>query len=404
MKQTTFAEESLRFTLPQLFWQFFQFGCMAWGGPVAQIEMMRQELVEKGKGWVTQAHFNRILGLYQILPGPEATELAVYFGTVKRGTMGGILTGLGFILPGFLLMLLLSSLYIRLGLNSPTLALFFMGLKLGIVALMIRATHRLGRRAAPHPFLMAVALLCLLLTLAKVHFIPTLLMAGFLTLLFKQHRRTAYEVAAVVFLGILLMMVYGFSPSFFPAPELIAPAATLNTPSLVQLFTSGLRSGLFTFGGAYTVIPYLQHDAVIIGQWMTLPQFLDGLALSGILPAPLIIFATFIGYVTKGLWGALFITFGIFLPAFALTLVGHEPMEKIVNHPRIRSFLDGVTAGVVGLILFTLIGLIPAIVKSATDLLLVAAALFILYKSKHSATVVPVILGTGILYLLIKVI
>src|SRR3712207_1734734 len=102
----------------RLFLRFLRFGLLAWGGPVAQIAMVRQELVEEEK-WVTPAHFNRALALYQVLPGPEAHELCVYFGMLSRGRVGGLLAGLGFMLPGLLLMLLCSWLYVSFGLDSP---------------------------------------------------------------------------------------------------------------------------------------------------------------------------------------------------------------------------------------------------------------------------------------------
>src|SRR5688500_19525708 len=127
--------------------------------------------------------------------------------------------------------------------------------------------------------------------------------------------------------------------------------------SLWELFVSGFKAGMLTFGGAYTVIPFLQEDAVAEGAWMTNAQFLDGLALSGLLPAPLIIFATFVGYLGGGAAGAVVLTIGIFLPAFALTLLAHDPLERLVTRPRIREFLEGLTAGVVGLIAGTSIAL-----------------------------------------------
>src|SRR5215208_6528961 len=102
---------------PKLFWRFLKFGLLAWGGPVAQIAMIRQELVDEEK-WITSERFNRVLAVYQVLPGPEAHELCVYFGLLSRGRVGGILAGLGFMLPGFILMFLLSWLYVRFGLKT----------------------------------------------------------------------------------------------------------------------------------------------------------------------------------------------------------------------------------------------------------------------------------------------
>ena len=131
-------------SLGRLFLRFLKFGCLAWGGPVAQIAMLRQELVSEEK-WVSPQHFNRVLAMYQVLPGPEATELAVYFGMLSRGRIGGTLAGLGFVLPGFVLMFLLSWLYMRYGLKTTaTFATVFAAIQAAVAALIVRAIHRIG--------------------------------------------------------------------------------------------------------------------------------------------------------------------------------------------------------------------------------------------------------------------
>jgi chromate transporter len=176
-----------------------------------------------------------------------------------------------------------------------------------------------------------------------------------------------------------------------------AAAGARSAPSLPTLFWSGLRAGLLTFGGAYTVIPFLQHDAVAARAWMTNAEFLDGLALSGILPAPLIIFATFIGYFAAGLAGAVVVTIAIFAPAFGFTLVGHELIERIVDHPGIRHFLYGVTAGVVGLIAATTAGLFRSAVTGWPTGLIFVLALVLLYRWPVKASVPAAVVGAAAL-------
>jgi chromate transporter len=172
-------------------------------------------------------------------------------------------------------------------------------------------------------------------------------------------------------------------------------------PSLLALFIYGLRSGLLTFGGAYTAIPFLQHDAVVTGAWMTNQQFLDGLALSSILPAPLIIFSTFVGYLGGGPLGALVLTIGIFLPAFSFTLIGHNFFEeKFIENKAAHAFLDGVTAGVVGFIAVTTISLFQTAVTDLPSLAIFITALLALYRWKAKAIIPLVMLGAGLLGLL----
>jgi chromate transporter len=384
-----------RESYPRLFARFLRFGSLAWGGPVAQIDMLRKELVEDER-WVARSHFNRVLAVYQVLPGPEATELCVYFGTLARGRLGGVLAGLGFVLPGFVLMLALSWLYMTYGI-APAFDGAFRGAQAAVVALIVRAVHRIGKHTLTDRGLWAIAAVSAVVTLLGVHFGVTLALAGVAYVLARRnHRALAIVLGAVVLtavLGVAYVTDQGATPSMAGAAEAGARAA----PALPALFWSGLRAGLLTFGGAYTVIPFLQHDAVTARAWMTNAEFLDGLALSGTLPAPLIIFATFIGYFAGGLAGAVVITFAIFAPAFGFTLIGHELIERIVQHPGVRHFLYGVTAGVVGLIAATTVGLFRAAVTGWPTGLIFVLVLVLLYRWPAKASVPVAVVGASAL-------
>jgi len=362
----------------RLFLRFLHFGLLAWGGPVAQIAMIRQELVEEER-WVSRERFNRVYALYQVLPGPEAHELCVYFGMTARGRLGGVLAGLGFMLPGFCLMLALSWAYVAYGIASPLFAAAFFGCKPAVIALIVRAVHRIGAHAITDHWLWGIAIGSAAASLAGVHFLVALPLAGGAYALL---RRRPLPSAHAFFL---------LSPAF------AAPAAAALFPSLPALFGYGLRSGLLTFGGAYTVIPFLQHDAVVAGGWMTNAQFLDGLALSGIIPAPLIIFSTFVGYLGGGLAGAVTMTAGIFLPAFAFTLVGHTYIEKLIGHRGIHAFLDGVAAGVVGLVAATAWVLLHSTVTGVPAAAIFALALVAAYLWKAKGAVAGIMLGAALL-------
>jgi len=361
----------------QLFLRFLRFGFLAWGGPVAQIAMIRQELVDEEK-WISKERFNRVLAVYQVLPGPEAHELCVYFGMIARGRIGGLLAGLGFMLPGFVLMFALSWVYVTYGINSPIFAAIFYGCKAAVAALIIRAIHRIGGHSLTDYWLWGIAIAVGLASLLGVNFLFTLPLAGLAYSVIKRQSPSSALHA------------------FLPLP-LFAQSAVVLAPSLLALFGYGLRSGLLTFGGAYTVISFLQYDAVVTGGWMTNAQFLDGLALSGTLPAPLIIFATFVGYLGGGPLGAITLTIGIFLPAFAFTLIGHEYVERLVENKSAHAFLDGVTAGVVGLIVVTAIGLFREAVFDIPTIIIFTLALLAVYRWKAKAAVVGIMFGAGIL-------
>jgi chromate transporter len=377
-----------------IFLRFLKFGFLAWGGPFAQIAMIRQELVEEEK-WISPEKFNRVLSVYQALPGPEAHELCVYFGMITGGRVGALLAGLGFMLPGFVLMLMLSWFYLGYGINSPLFQSVFMGMQPAVAALIVRAVHRIGSHALQkNTWLWAVAILAAFAQVLKVNFLVTLPTAGLIYALAERKQKYLAFMLIAGFLAGLAFLGFAGTQATSNLPD---SAVNLTKPaSLLTLFWSGLKGGLLTFGGAYTVIPFLQHDAVQAGHWMTNSQFLDGLALSGLLPAPLIIFSTFVGYIGGGILGAILITIAIFAPAFAFTMIGHDTLESLVNNESAHAFLDGVTAGVVGLITATALGLLNETVTSLHAWIIFGIALIALFVSKSKWTVAAVVLAAGL--------
>lgn len=383
----------------RLFLRFLRFGALAWGGPVAQIAMIRQELVDEER-WISTDHFNRVLAVYQVLPGPEAHELCVYFGMRSRGRWGGVLAGLGFMLPGFVLMFVLSWAYVRYGLNTQGVASVFAAVQVAVAALIVRAVIHIGGHAVTDRWLWGVAVVATAAQLAGIHFGFVLTAGGlFYLLVRRQFHWSAWALAIVtgaVIVGYLLQGGMAGFDALTGAPVATERVSHDAVPLLV-LFWAGLKAGLLTFGGAYTVIPFLQRDAVTQGAWMSNSQFLDGLALSGLLPAPLIIFSTFVGYLGGGPWGAIVITIGIFLPAFAFTLIGHDLLEGLVHQPRIRQFLEGVTAAVVGLIAGTTLALMKISLTGLDSLVLFALVLVVLFRVK-SRWVVPGVIAAATLW------
>ncbi|WP_309601448.1 chromate efflux transporter [Sphingomonas sp.] len=375
-------------TLTRLFWRFLRFGLLAWGGPVAQIAMIRRALVDD-EHWLGPARFNRLLAVYQVMPGPEAHELCVHLGMMKRGRVGGLLAGIGFMLPGFLLMLVLAWTYRRLDLDQPLYAALLLGVQVGVIALIVRAIHRIGEHVLVDRWLWAIALASFVATLAGVGFWLILPAAGLVAGLAKARQLPA---AAVILAATMIAVLTH-------RPDIAAPAAAAGGPSgtvgLVLLFVAGLKAGLLTFGGAYAAIPFVRDDAVGRG-WVSDGQFLDGLALSGLIPAPLIIFATFVGFLAGGLGGALAITAGVFLPAFAFTLLFFDRLERVVDDQRLHRLLEGVAAGVVGMIAATVVDLGRAVAQSVPSYPPAAAilggSLLILYVWRSNRAIVAVIL------------
>ncbi len=383
-------------TLLGLFRRFLSFGLLAWGGPIAQIAMLRRELVDTER-WISSDRFNRTLAVYQALPGPEAHELCVYFGYLARGRVGGFLAGLGFMLPGLTLMLLLSWLYVSVGIQSPMTLAFFAGAQAAVLALIVRGTHRIGRHAVTDRWLATTALLAAASAIAGAHFVIILGAAG-MSYLFASRGRTLLAAGLlaglVVVSGLTVVARDADNDSVGRTPAQVDTNTQLAAATAGELLASGLKAGLLTFGGAYTAIPFLQSD-IEQGGWMTRETFLDGVALSGILPAPLIIFSTFVGYVAGGLPGAVAITAGVFFPAFAITLVGHRQLERLVRHAPMHAVLDGITAGVVGLVAATAVALAPTALGSVAGALIFAASLSALYAWRSGLAVPVAIISAG---------
>ena len=297
-------------------------------------------------------------------------------------------------LPGFLLMFALSWLYFQIEFVGTSLGAAFLGIQAAVIALIVRAVHRIGEHILLDRWLWAIAIVCALAAMARVDFWITLPASGpVYALLVLKHR----ALALLVTLGAVALAA---AVAWWDAPAAkLVETVVQGQASVLLIFASGLKAGLLTFGGAYTAIPFVRNDAVGRG-WMTDGQFLDGLALSGVLPAPLIIFATFVGYVAGGPIGAVAMTVGVFLPAFAFSLIFYDRLEAVVENKRLHAFLDGVAAGVVGLIGATTLDLAQVTAERVPSLAMgmsiFAAGLAFLYAWKNKLNVVVVILAAGL--------
>jgi chromate transporter len=369
-----------------IFIRFLKFGALAWGGPAAQIAMIKHECVDEER-WISEERFKKLLAVYQVLPGPEAHELCVYFGRLRGGKLGGFLAGLGFMLPGFLLMLSLSVVYVEANLAGHLDELFY-GLSAAVGAIVARAVVRLSRAFITGVPLAAIAVVAFVLTaVADASFVLVLLGAGL-----------AYELWESA--GRWRGRAHGFAPGIPAVVVFLAGAITFSLTATI--FWEGLKAGLLTFGGAYTVVPFLQQSAVENHHWLTNDQFVDGLAMAGVLPAPAIIFSTFVGYIAGGMTGALVITLGIFIPAFVFPIFLHRHLVAVSENERLRPFLLGVAAGVVGLIAAVTVQIVDTGVVDVWTALLAIASFLVLVRFHGKLTVVYVVLGSGLVGALLQ--
>ena len=361
--------------------RFLKFGLLAWGGPAAQIAMIKHECVDE-EGWVSEETFKKTLAVYQVLPGPEAHELCVYFGRLRGGRLGGFMAGLGFMLPGFVLMLALSVVYVEANLAGHLDELFY-GLTAAVGAIVARALVRLSRTFITDAALAVIAVVAFAVTLAAdASFVLVLIGAGLIYELWTNGDRWLRRTHSL---------------AITPLAVVVFVAGAVTVSLTATIFWEGLKAGLLTFGGAFTVIPFLQESSVDVHHWLTDSQFVDGLAMGGVLPAPLIIFSTFVGYVAGGLAGALVMTLGIFLPAFVFPIFFHRQLVAVANNARLHPFLLGVAAGVIGLIASVTVDILDTSVVDVYTAILAVGAFLVLNRWHGKLTVLYVVLGCGLI-------
>jgi chromate transporter len=325
----------------EMFLYFLFLGFVNIGGPVAQITMMFNHMVEKRR-WLTKDRFVKIMAFCHMLPGPEALQLAIYVGYLKRKWWGGIVAGLTFILPGAIVMVFLSWLYVKYG-HLPQVDHALYVLKPAVLGIIAAGIIKLGRAAIRNLVLAALLVAAFLgMRFAGINFLLILLLAGLFNLVIEQRllKKTAPSLPA---------MIGGLG--------LAIPFADSRLFQIAWLF---LKTGLFSFGGAYASLIFVQRGAVAHYHWLTDGQLLDGVALSVATPGPFMLFTAFAGYVAGGVCGAALATFFVFLPSFVFVLTGVHYVEKVRENRAIQSFLAGVSAAVVGVIAVVSLDLIPA--------------------------------------------
>jgi chromate transporter len=377
-------------SLAELARVFFRIGWLAFGGPVAQLGLIHDECVERRR-WLDDEQFVRALNFVHVLPGPEATQMALIVGWRVRGVLGGLLAGLLFVVPGFLTLTGLAWVYVRFG-SRPELLGVLSGFRPVGLALLLAAMVRLGRAALRTRFQVLLALAAFVASAVfHVGFVPLLLGAGGISLV--RGRLSARATTAALALGLLLPMR--------------AQALSSTAERLKDISWFFLQVGLVSFGGAYAVLPLLREGAVMHFGWVTDRQMVDALALAETTPGPLISIGMFLGYlaghpVGAGWAGATCAGFWLFLPSFILVLVGAPHLERITALPGVKPFLEGITAAVVALMASVSLVLIRATVfpEGGVDWLtagLGVAAFLLLVLARQRVSVVAVVLAGGVL-------
>ena len=370
----------------EVFLYFLMLGFINVGGPVAQITMMYNHMVER-RHWLSNDRFVHVMGFCHMLPGPEALQLAIYVGYLKRKLWGGVLAGLTFILPGAIVMIFLSWLYVKYG-SLPQVNNVLYVLKPAVLGIIGAGIIKLGRAAIRKVFLAVLLVGAFVgMRFAGINFLLILLIAGFLNLLIEEglpRWKKARATLPMIIGGLIFLLPFIDSRLF----------------QITWLF---LKTGLFSFGGAYASLVFVQRGAVTQYHWLSDGQLLDGVAMSVATPGPFMLFTTFAGYLAGGIAGAVLATFFVFLPSFIFVLGGTHYIEKVRDNRTIQAFLAGVSAAVVGVIAVVSLDLIPEAVVGWPSIAIAAIAFLLIVWLKRDVALVAVgAMAGGIIYSLVR--
>jgi chromate transporter len=335
---------------------------MSFGGPAGQIAVMHRELVEERK-WVEESQFLHALNFCMLLPGPEAQQLAIYLGWLLNGARGGIVAGTLFVLPGALAILALSFLYALFG-NLPAIAALFFGLKAAVLAIVVDAVIRIGRRALVSTLARLIALVAFIAIFFFAVPFPLIVAAAALAGFLMPLRMASHGNGEASLPSRRRSWVLPLSIAFLWLAPVALLVLTLGRDSAftdIALFFS--RMAVVTFGGAYAVLAYVAQQAVDHYHWLSATEMLDGLGMAETTPGPLIMVTQFVGFLAAmrnpggldpllaGTLGALLTTWVTFTPCFLWIFLGAPYVERLRRNEALSSALAAVTAAVVGVIL-----------------------------------------------------
>ena len=314
---------------------FLKLGFLAYGGAAGHVAMMRRELVDRRK-WISEQDFLDLFGIMNLIPGPSSTEMVIALGYWRAGWPALILAGVLFILPAMLMILALSWAYVRYG-TLPAAQWILYGINPMVIAIIADALLSLGRTALKTASLVLMAVASLVLYFWGVSIVAIIVSTAVLTAI-AGYWKTKGEQRA---LGIFPLAAGGAG---------VAIAAASAIPfSLTRLFLTFLKIGAVSYGGGYVLLAFLRADFVAHLHWLTDKQLLDAVAAGQITPGPVFASATFVGYLTGGLKGALLATLGMFLPSFILIAIVFPLIPKLKGSAGTRIFLDGINAVTLGL-------------------------------------------------------
>jgi chromate transporter len=364
---------------------FLKLGLIAFGGPAAHIALMREELVRRRR-WVSDERFLDLLGMTNLIPGPNSTEMAIHLGYARAGWPGLLLGGACFIVPAMLIVLAFAWAYVRYG-TTPAVTAILYGILPVIIAVVAQAMWALGRTAVKGPLLAAVGVAVLALALAGRNELLLLFGGGLVVMAVRALTTRAGRGATIVLAAL-------------GVPGLALAQGAAVSVSLGTLFLTFLKIGAVLYGSGYVLLAFLRNDFVDRLGWITDRQLLDAVAVGQFTPGPVFTTATFIGYLVAGWGGALLATLAIFLPSFVFVAMSHPLIPYIRSSRWTGAFLDGVNVAALGLMAAVTWTLARAALVDLVALGLALVTLGLLLTTRVNSA--WLVIGGGVVGLLVR--
>jgi chromate transporter len=381
------------YRLADLFRYFLYLGATGFGGPVALVNYMQRDLVERRK-WITPETFKEGLTLAQLAPGPLASQLGTYLGYVHYGWLGATVAGIGFVLPSFVMVVLFGMLYVYAG-GVPGMQAAFYGVGACVIGIIAVSAWKLTRKTVDrNPWAWGIYLTAAAVTvITETEHILLFLGAGLLYGLVKQQQRRGAGMPPQSAAGLLCWL-----------PGLQIPlAGAAGSGTLVQMAGFFLKAGAFVFGSGLAIVPFLYGGVVTQYQWLNDQQFMDAVAVAMISPGPVVITVAFIGYLVSGFPGACVAALGTFLPCYLFTVLPAPYFSRISKIPAVKDIVDGITTAAIGAIAGAVIVLGSRSVTDVPTALIALAAIGLMWRLPKLREPV-LILGAAVAGLLLKTI
>jgi chromate transporter len=316
---------------------FLRLGTSGFGGPIALAGYMQRDLVESRR-WISKEDYLEGLAFSQLSPGPLAAQLAMYLGWLRAGPLGSTLVGIAFVLPSFVMVLVVAALYVHFGQLRWIQGAFY-GIGAAVIAIIARSAIKLVRTTVGSDLLLWAIFAALAVTTAwtESEIVWLFILCGAITLVVKAPPRLSRSSTNVITFGGLGQMLAGAHG-----------LATVGT--LGALFLFFLKAGAFVFGSGLAIVPFLYGGAVVKFHWLTEQQFVDAVAVAMITPGPVVITAAFIGYLVAGPLGAALAALAVFAPPYIIVLFGAPYYRRFAQNRQVKAFVQGVTAAAVGAI------------------------------------------------------